>query len=73
MFKHTGSADQTMMYFDVLQNYTVDSKGAKEIKVRSIDYKKQHITVMLFIAANGHKLLPYVVLSSKIIPKNEAS
>lgn len=62
-----------MMYFYVLQNYTVHAKGAKEIKIRSIGYKKQHVTMMLFKTADGHKLLSYIVLSSKIIPKNEAS
>jgi hypothetical protein len=62
-----------MMYFDVLRNYAVDAKGAKEIKIRSAGYEKQHATVMLFITAEGRQLLPGIVLSSKIIPKNETS
>jgi hypothetical protein len=51
------------------QNYTVCAKGAKEVKIRSTGYEKQHIKVIC-ITADGHKLTPYIILNHKIIPKN---
>jgi hypothetical protein len=52
-------------------NYTVDAEGAKEVTIRSTDYEKQNVTVMLSITADGHKLTPHVILNRRIIPKND--
>jgi hypothetical protein len=38
------------------QNYTVDAKGAKEVKIRSKNCEKQNVMVILCITADGHKL-----------------
>jgi hypothetical protein len=60
------------VYFEMPRDYTVDAKGAKEVKIRSTGYEKQCVTVMLCITADGHKLPPYIIiLSRKTIPKNE--
>jgi hypothetical protein len=59
------------VYFDTPRKYTVDAKGANEVKIRSTGYEKQRVTVMLCITADGHKLPPYIILNSKTIPKNE--
>jgi hypothetical protein len=53
------------------QNYTVDVKGAKEIKIRSTVYEKQYVMVMLCITTYGRKLPPYIILKIKMIPMNE--
>jgi hypothetical protein len=34
-FKHIGNADETTVYFDMPRNYTVDAKGAKEVKLEA--------------------------------------
>jgi hypothetical protein len=71
VFKHIGNAGEMAVYFGMPQNYTVDAKCAKEIKIRSTGYEKQLVMVMLCITADGHKLPPYVILNRKTIPKNE--
>lgn len=59
------------VYFDLPRNYTVDAKGANEVNSRSTAYEKQQVRVILFITTVGHKLLPYIALSCKIIHVNE--
>jgi hypothetical protein len=54
--QHTEHADETEVYFDMPRNYTVDAKGAKEVKIRSTGYERQHVTVMLYLTADLHKL-----------------
>jgi hypothetical protein len=68
VFKHTGNADETAVYFNMPPNYTVDAKSAKEVKIRSIGYEKQSVTVMLCITA-GYKLPPCINHKSKMISK----
>lgn len=70
-FKHIGNADETPVFFDMPRNYTVNMKGAKEVKIMSAGYEKQRVTVMLCITADGNKLPPYLILNRKTIPKNE--
>lgn len=70
-FSQIGNADETPVCFDMPRNYTVNSRGAKEIKIKTTGYEKQRVTVMLCITADGHKLPPYLILNRKTIPKNE--
>jgi hypothetical protein len=70
-FKNIGNADETAVYFDTPQNYAVDAKGVKEVKIRITGYEKQCVTVMLCITVDGHKLPPYIILNGKTMPKNE--
>jgi hypothetical protein len=44
---------------------TVHKKGDKNAIVRTGGNKKQQCTVMMCIAADGRKLLPYIVLIRK--------
>jgi hypothetical protein len=60
-----------MVYFGMHQNYSVDVKGAGEVKIKSTGYEKQHVMVMLYIIADGHKLPPCVILSHNMIPKSD--
>lgn len=55
----------------MVQNTTVEDKGSKEVKVLSTGYKKQRVTVMLAVLADGSKLPPYLILKRKLVPKNE--
>lgn len=66
-----GNADETPVYFDMPRNYTVNVKGAKEVKLRSTGYEKHRITVMLCVTADGKKLPAYIILTRKTIPKKE--
>lgn len=66
-----GNADQTPVYFDMPVAYTVNEKGAKEVKVRSAGYEKQRTTVMLCCTADGRKLPAYVVFKRKTLPAQE--
>jgi hypothetical protein len=51
------------------RNYTVDAKGTKRVTMRNTDYEKQHVTVMLCITADGHKLPPHIFLNRRITPR----
>lgn len=51
--------------------YTVNEVGAREVRVKTTGYQKQHVTVMLCITADGRKLPPYIILKWKNMPKNE--
>ena len=66
-----GNADEIPVYFDMTRQTTIDVKGAKEVKISSTGYKKLHITVMLSITADGHKLPPFLILKRKTIPKEK--
>jgi hypothetical protein len=71
VFKHIGNTDETAVYYDMPRNYTVDAEGAKYVKIRSTSYEKQRVTVTLCKTADGHKLQPYIILNTKMIPRNE--
>lgn len=45
--------------------------GAREVRLRTTCYKKQRVTVVLCVAADGRKLPPYIILKCKNMPKDE--
>jgi hypothetical protein len=47
VFMHIGNTVEAAMYFDMLGNYIVDAKGAKEVQIRSTSYGKKCVMVML--------------------------
>lgn len=51
--------------------YTVNKKGAKEVKLRTAGYEKQRATVMLCCTADGRKLPPYIIFKRKTLPAGE--
>jgi hypothetical protein len=63
-----GNADQTLVYFEMPLNTTAHKKGDKNVTVRTGGNRKQQCMVMLCIAADGRKLLPYIVLKRKTLP-----
>jgi hypothetical protein len=44
-------------------------KGKKQVAMKTTGYKKLHVTVMLYIIANGNKLPPNVILNRKTVAK----
>jgi hypothetical protein len=71
-FKHKGSANGVVSCSDMPWYYIFDTKGAKEVKIRSTGYEKELVTVVICITADYNKLLPYIILSSnKTKAKNE--
>lgn len=68
LLSQIGNADQTPVWFDCPENYTVELKGKKSVAVRTTGAERQRCTVMLCVTADGRKLPPYVVLKRKRIP-----
>jgi hypothetical protein len=65
------NTDQTAVYFDMPSNITVNEKGLKIVLIRGTGNEKVRITIMLGVLADGHKLLPYVTLQRKTMPKEK--
>ena len=65
-----GNADQTPVCFDLPQNYTINTKGARDVRIKTTGGEKQRCTVMLACTADGKKLPPYIILKRKTMPKN---
>lgn len=63
------NADETAVYFDMPRNYTIQSRGEKEVAIKTTGYEKLRITVMLSVTGDGGKLNPYVILNRKTVPK----
>ncbi|KFD59154.1 hypothetical protein M514_28667 [Trichuris suis] len=51
-----GNMDETPIFFDMIGNRTVDSKGTKSIVVKSTGHERTYFTVMLSCLANEMKL-----------------
>jgi hypothetical protein len=69
LLRQTGNADQTPVFFDMLESTTVSSVGERTVQIRTTGAKKQHCTTMLAITADGQKLPPYVVFKRKTVAK----
>ena len=64
-----GSADETAVWVDPIQDATVETVGAKSVPIFSTGYHKAKFTVMLSAKANGSKLKPFIALKGKRLPK----
>lgn len=67
-----GNADQTPIFFDMPSNYTVESTGAKQVRIITSGNEKNRVTAMLCCTADGHKLSPYLIFKRKTVPVNIA-
>ncbi len=47
----------------------VEEEGAEEVSVLPTGYKKQRMTLMLTVLADGSKLPPYIIFKHKLVPK----
>ena len=59
------ACDETAVWLDSVSDTTIDTKGAKQVLVKSTGHEKSRITVMLSAAGNGRKLKPFVLLNRK--------
>jgi hypothetical protein len=69
LLEQIGNADQTSVFFDMLESTTVNSAGERTVQIRTMGAEKQCCTVMLTITANGQKLPPHVVFKHKMMAK----
>ena len=61
--------DETPVFLDLPDNYTVDQLGNNEIKGRTTGHEKERVTVVLTAAADGTKFKPFVIFARKTVPK----
>lgn len=61
--------DETLRYFDMPNNVTVDTKDAKSILVRTMENNKMWVMEMLNILVDSTKLPHYILLKRKIFLK----
>jgi hypothetical protein len=66
-----GNADEIPVFFDMPANTTVDTKFSKSVLVKTTGHEKLRITMMLSVLADGRKLIPFVILKRKNLPKEE--
>ena len=66
-----GNMDETLMFFDMPGNHTVDFKGTMTVSVKTSGGEKSHFTVVLSCLADGTKLKPAVVFKRKTMPKEK--
>ena len=57
--------DETPMYFDMVPTKTIDSVGAKTVRVRTTAGDKRHLTIVLACAASGDMLPPMIIFKGK--------
>jgi hypothetical protein len=57
-----GSVDQTVVYFDMPFNVTLEEKVVKMVLITGLGSEKTRITVMLSVLTNDCKLPPYLTL-----------
>jgi hypothetical protein len=44
-------------------------QGEKHVAMKTTDYEKLHVTVILCITANDNTLPPHIILNRKTVPK----
>lgn len=63
-----GAADETAVWIDPLQDFTIEKVGTKTVSLFSTGNQKAKFTVTLAAMADGNKLPPLIVLKGKIMP-----
>ncbi|KAJ8867768.1 hypothetical protein PR048_031571 [Dryococelus australis] len=61
LLSQIGNADQTPVWFDMPESMTVSVVDERSVPVKTTGADKQCCTVMLAIAADGHKFPPYLL------------
>ncbi|CAG8632807.1 2269_t:CDS:1, partial [Diversispora eburnea] len=67
---HIGNMDETPIFFDMVQNQTIDTRRSKTVNVRTTSNEKNRFTCVLTILADGTKLAPFVIFKGQCLPKN---
>jgi hypothetical protein len=66
-----GDMDEVPMSFDMPSNFTVDRKGAQDMKISTTGAEKCCLTVVLCVTADGGKLPSFVIFKRETIPKED--
>ena len=59
--------DEVPMSFDMPGIFTVDLKGAQDIKISTTGSEKCNFTIILCVTADGGKLHPMIIFKRKTI------
>lgn len=62
-----GNMDETPLYFDMVPRYTIEKKGAKEVRVKTTGAGKRRVTIVLACLASGKTLPPMIIFKGKSI------
>lgn len=55
------NADETSICFDMPTNYTLETKGASDVEIKTSNRNKQCVTLMLAIKSDGTRLPPLII------------
>ncbi|KAE9548780.1 hypothetical protein FO519_008009 [Halicephalobus sp. NKZ332] len=64
-----GNMDEVPVSFDMPRRFTVDEKGKEDIFITTTGSEKNSFTVVLAVASNGSKCLPFIIFKRKTVPK----
>lgn len=64
-----GSMDEVPVTFDMPSKFTVDKRGASDIRILMTGVEKIRFTVVLCVTVNGYKLPAYIIFRGKVVPK----
>ena len=62
--------DETLIFFDMVGNVTVEAKGNKTVHIRTTGNEKNWFTCVLSVLANGTKLSPMIIFKGKRLSHN---
>ena len=57
-----GNFDEVSVQFDMPLGYTVKTKGATEVRIKTTGHEKKRLIVKLCVLKDGTKLPPFVIL-----------
>ncbi|CAG8503364.1 8091_t:CDS:2, partial [Scutellospora calospora] len=63
--------DETLLSFDLPNNFTIDETGARSISIRTCRYEKSNFIVVLGCMSDGSKLLPLILFKLKNVSRLE--
>uniref|UniRef100_U9UYM1 HTH CENPB-type domain-containing protein n=1 Tax=Rhizophagus irregularis (strain DAOM 181602 / DAOM 197198 / MUCL 43194) TaxID=747089 RepID=U9UYM1_RHIID len=67
--KYIGNIDETLLWFDLPSNFTIDHKGTKTVSIHTTGHECSSFTVVLACIADGSKLLAVCIFKLKNVPK----
>ena len=57
--------DETPVYFDIVENLTIENRDAKTVQIWITGNEKNRFTCVLTVLADGTKLPPIVIFKGK--------
>jgi hypothetical protein len=71
LLSQIGNADQTLLFFYMPRNTSVEKQGLLSVTIKTTGAEKQRCTIMLAATADGDKLTPYLIFKRKTLPKEK--